>query len=212
MKKHILIATTALIAVACGTTKKTTTPEAVVEETKVAAPVAVQVEQGETVTISPTSNSQSGPVKPVYKTMLLGKEKRASLEKLPFDAWFSSNYKKYNVDESLIPEIKNGLKDVSLTIFMGTWCGDSKRETPRMYKILDATGFEEENTTLITVDRSKKNPTEFTDGRNIIRVPTFIFMKDGKELGRIVERPVVSLEADMLKILNGETYKHAYEK
>jgi hypothetical protein len=41
-------------------------------------------------------------------------------------------------------------------------------------------------------------------------VPTFIFMKDGQELGRIVEYPLESLEKDMAKILSGVDYKHAY--
>ncbi len=39
---------------------------------------------------------------------------------------------------------------------MGTWCGDSKRETPRFYKILDETGFNQNNFELITVIEIKK--------------------------------------------------------
>ena len=35
-------------------------------------------------------------------------------------------------------------------------------------------------------------------------------MKDDQELGRMVEYPLESLEKDMVKILSGEDYKHAY--
>lgn len=148
---------------------------------------------------------------PKLKTMLLGKEDRTALEQAPFNSWYNTNYEKYNVQTVHLAEIEKSLKGVTLTTFMGTWCGDSKREVPRMFKVLDEASFVKEHQELITVDRSKKNPKEFTTGNNIIRVPTFIFKKDGKEIGRIVERPVESLEEDMLKILNGEPYKHSYE-
>ncbi|NNK29609.1 MAG: thioredoxin, partial [Flavobacteriaceae bacterium] len=38
-------------------------------------------------------------------------------------------------------------------------------------------------------------------GRNIEYVPTIIFLKDGKEAGRIVELPMNSLEQDMEAII-----------
>ena len=39
-------------------------------------------------------------------------------------------------------KIKMNLKDVSVLCFMGTWCGDSRRETPRFYKIMEAANFD----------------------------------------------------------------------
>jgi hypothetical protein len=38
-------------------------------------------------------------------------------------------------------------------------------------------------------------------GKNILRVPTLIIEEKNKEMGRIVEYPVVSLERDMLSIV-----------
>ena len=43
-------------------------------------------------------------------------------------------------------------------------------------------------------------------GKNIHRVPTFIFLHGNKEIGRIVESPVVSLEKDMIAILEKKSY------
>ena len=37
-----------------------------------------------------------------------------------------------------------------------------------------------------------------------------IFFKDNKELNRIVEFPIQTLEQDMLEILKGNPYKNAY--
>ena len=94
---------------------------------------------------------------------------------------------------------------------MGTWCGDSRRETPRFYKILEAAGFNFKNLEFATVNRSKKTPNNLQEGLNIIKVPTFIFYKKGKEIGRYVEYARESLEKDMLKIVSGATYKHSYD-
>lgn len=204
MKKLILFTAAYLFLIGCNSAKKVSETEPTKAEQAITSPT--------------TPAKPTPPEKPVTavknkpKTMLLGKESREALTVEPFGAWYHKNYETYNLKEDRIPAIKKGLKGIEITTFMGTWCGDSKRETPRMLKILDAANFKERNFELITVDRSKTKPKEYTTGNNIIRVPTFIFKKDGKEIGRIVERPVVSLEDDMLKILNNEPYKHAYEK
>lgn len=93
---------------------------------------------------------------------------------------------------------------------MGTWCGDSRRETPHFYKLLDAVNFDYKNLQMITVDRSKKSSNNEQAGLEIIRVPTFIFYKNGKEINRFVEYPVKSLEEDLLEILKETGYKHSY--
>jgi hypothetical protein len=55
--------------------------------------------------------------------------------------------------------------------------------------------------TLYGVDRKKKSPGGTEAQYHIERVPTFIFLKHGEEIGRIVENPQASLEGDMLSIL-----------
>ena len=201
--KHFYI-TLALLALmsSCDSSKKT------VEATP--APQVTETLETETPT-KPALPAVVAKPAPKVKTMLVGKEDRTALEQAPFDSWFNPNYAKYAVNGDYIKEIEQGLKGVTITTFMGTWCSDSKRETPRMFKILDEASFKNQDLELITVDRTTKKPTIYTDGNNIIRVPTFIFKKDGKEIGRIVERPVESLEEDMLKILNQQPYKHSYE-
>ena len=95
---------------------------------------------------------------------------------------------------------------------MATWCGDSRRETPRFFKILDETGFNQNNFELIAVNKNKKTPDNLQEGFTIIRVPTFIFYKDSEEVGRYVEYPRETLEKDILKIVTGAPYKHSYDK
>jgi thiol-disulfide isomerase/thioredoxin len=88
------------------------------------------------------------------------------------------------------------------TLVMGTWCGDTHREIPRFYRILDEMGVSDQSITLIAVDRTMQADGLDLEDLEIERIPTFIFYKKGKEVGRIVENARETLEDDMLLILS----------
>lgn len=147
--------------------------------------------------------------------ILLGKIKKASLNQENYKSWFSKNYENYSPDENAIKDLQSNLNDYKITVFMGTWCGDSKREVPRFYKIIEALEFPENQMELIALSNDfnlyKQSPQHEENGLNIHRVPTFIFYKNGKEVNRIVEHPVESLEKDILKIVNDNNYEPNFE-
>lgn len=144
---------------------------------------------------------------------LIGYAQKSDFLKNQYKGWFEYHYKKYKTDKEVVKKIKKNLKGVSVLCFMGTWCGDSKRETPRFYKIMEEANFDfKKNFQLIALNRSKKTPDNLQKGHNIIRVPTFIFYKKNKEIGRFVEYPRETMEKDILKILQKKPYKHSYEK
>ena len=76
---------------------------------------------------------------------------------------------------------------VSIIIFGGTWCSDTQHLLPNFYATTDAAGFPDKRITLIGVDRDKKTLFNLSETFNIKNVPTFIVMKQGKEIGRVVE-------------------------
>ncbi len=131
-----------------------------------------------------------------------------------YQNWYNTNHKAYQVDTELVSAFKSDLVKHKILIFMGTWCGDSKREVPRFIKILEATDFPMENLKIVAVDRRKdyykKSPTGEEWGLSIKRVPTFIFYKDGKETNRIIESPITSLEADIQAIVTAAEYTPNY--
>ncbi|MCG1037525.1 thioredoxin family protein [Polaribacter sargassicola] len=145
------------------------------------------------------------------KGNLVGLANKESFNQAPYNSWFNPKFNEYNPDKATIDALKKELKGIKIKAFMGTWCGDSKREVPHFYKILDQTDYNLNNLELVTVNRSKKTPDNLQEGFNIIRVPTFIFYKNDKEIGRYVEYARESLEKDILKIVSGETYKHSYD-
>jgi len=148
--------------------------------------------------------------------MLFGKCTRSALLKAPFADWFNSNYDSYLVDSFTCNFIRPLLADKSITIFMGTWCGDSKREIPRVLKMLDCCNFPMKNLTMVMVSNKdslyKKSPQHEEAGKNIVRVPTIIIEQKGVEIGRIIEFPITSLEKDLLSILRKEKYQPNYHQ
>lgn len=148
------------------------------------------------------------------REILLGKIDKNGLTQNSFAKWFVPNYEKYKTDTETINSIKKELKKYSITAFMGTWCGDSKREVPKFYKVLEAVDFPMDQLTFVAVDNAKtnykKSPSGEEKGLNIKRVPTYIFYKKGKEINRIIENPIVSLEKDIMAIVTGKDYVPNY--
>ena len=147
--------------------------------------------------------------------ILLGKGTRERLAQPPFDVWYTKNYETYTVDSNTAAQIKPLLKNKEFLLFMGTWCGDSRREVPRMYKILDYCRVKASQIQLINLNNSdtayKQSPGHEEQGLNIRRVPTLLIFENNREVGRVVESPVTSLEKDILAIVSGQPYEHRYK-
>ncbi len=144
---------------------------------------------------------------------LAGKFTHEKITSQPYAEWFTKNHDNYSLQQSVIEQLSTPLSKCTLTLFMGTWCGDSKEEVPRLYRVLEASDFPLDRLTSVALQLEKpyykQSPGGEEEGLNIHRVPTIIVYKEGKELGRIVEHPRVSIEADLLQIMKGD-YKENY--
>lgn len=109
------------------------------------------------------------------------------LEKDPAFSWFAEGQKAYTPNDLGIAQLKKNADSLQLLVFMGTWCEDSHFVIPKLFYMMDKAGFSRDRVTLIAVDRTKKTISHLTEALNIINVPTIIAMKDGKEIGRVVE-------------------------
>lgn len=150
------------------------------------------------------------------QTIIAGHTFHSILQQPVYKAWFDKSYDTYSVDTATVQKLQPVIKpNTSMDIFLGSWCGDSKREVPRMLKILQTAGVDTSKVSLIFVDNSldayKQSPAHEEKNRNIHRVPTFIVYENNKETGRIVESPVTSLEKDLLAILDHDTYSPNYK-
>lgn len=148
--------------------------------------------------------------------ILYGKITTDSLLKAPYDAWHKKNYADYTVNNAVKESFKTvSLKGITIEAFFGSWCGDSKRELPRFIKVLDEIKFDKTNLTIIATGGSdslyKQSPQGEESRKGIFRVPVFIIYRNGKEINRINEFPVETLERDLLAILKNEPYTPNYK-
>ncbi|MEO0732010.1 MAG: hypothetical protein AAFZ52_04190 [Bacteroidota bacterium] len=139
-------------------------------------------------------------------THLVGSLQVADLQRAPYAEWYAKNTE-LDQPMSAVPEWADRLKDVSVEIFLGTWCGDSKTWVPRFVTLWQDLGLDPEQLDFIGLygrgDQYKQGPSHEETGRKIHRVPTFVFTREGEEIARIVERPRTDLVTDVAQIALG---------
>jgi thiol-disulfide isomerase/thioredoxin len=119
--------------------------------------------------------------------ILKGYIDRATIESDTSFKWFKENMRYGNADASAVQALQSNTNNVHFVVFGGTWCDDTRNLLPVFYRLADKSGLSNDKITLIGVDRAKTALNDFHKAFNITRVPTFIVMKDGKEIGRVVE-------------------------
>jgi len=94
-----------------------------------------------------------------------------------------------------------------VTVFLGTWCGDSRREVSRLWRALDeAGGSVPFAIDYVCVDHDKKDPGGLAGPAEVKYVPTFVVSRGGREVGRIVESAPHGIEKDLLALLDGSAH------
>jgi len=114
---------------------------------------------------------------------------------------YETEYPAYQPDPVVAIRLKSLIKDKKVTIVLGQWCSDSQIQVPRFYKILDDAGVNDDAINVICVDKMKKAENGLIDNLHIEQVPTFIFTQNNREIGRITEQPITTLENDMVILL-----------
>ena len=116
--------------------------------------------------------------------------------------WFSERYENYTPEENVISRLKMTDKNLTFLIFAGEWCSDTRKLLPEYYKVTDMAGIV--NQQLYFLDRNKQSPDKLEKSYNITLVPTFIVIKNGKEIGRIEESVDSNIETELLEIILSE--------
>ena len=135
-------------------------------------------------------------------SLLVGECSLEAFKIAPYDEWFYFEYSEYHPNDNIINLLKNKINEIEITIVLGVWCSDSRREFPRFIKILDLINFDYSNLKIIAIDTKKDGIKIDINNYNIELVPTFILYKKNTEIGRIIETPEKTLEYDIISIIN----------
>lgn len=137
--------------------------------------------------------------------ILVGEVTWDGLTTIPYSEWFNPNYLDYKVDSISLEGIESDLKHTDIIVFLGTWCSDSQVEVPQFYKILDYLHYDISKMEVVALEKLEDgqmvSPQHQEEPYGVTHVPTFIFKKNGKEVGRITEYPDKSLEKDLAEII-----------
>jgi thiol-disulfide isomerase/thioredoxin len=101
-----------------------------------------------------------------------------------------------DLDREALRRLAEVPKDAEVKVFFATWCGNSQQEVPRFLKILSHLRQVPFSVKFFEVDRDKKEAPF---------LPTFVVTRQGREVGRIVERSPRALETDLTRLLDGKT-------
>ena len=130
--------------------------------------------------------------------MLVGVVNRSLIANDTAFGWFNENSKYGQPDPIAVSVFQLEKNKFTMVVFGGTWCEDTQNLLPKFYQLVNASGYPESRISLIAVDRKKQTINNLNKQYNITNVPTFIVLKDGKEVGRVVE---YGTEGDITKEL-----------
>jgi len=154
--------------------------------------VSVQAQELNRVIIDPDLNRE----------ILVGWVDRAGISSKDYLGNEELKYEAYQVNKEEVAYLKNAFsadKNLRVLVVFGTWCGDSKANVPDFFKV--AALAEISNVNYLAVNKKKKAENVDMSKMNIERVPTFIVYRGDIEIGRIIENPDSTLEADLVSIL-----------
>ncbi|MFN1835008.1 thioredoxin family protein [Balneola sp. MJW-20] len=104
-----------------------------------------------------------------------------------------------------VPDVIDSLNSVSdsvrIMVYMGTWCKESKRYIPELVKTLAETRNPAIDPVYIAVGYPREDITGTMQKFSVTKIPTIIVMKNGGEIGRIEEKPLLSIEEDLWNII-----------
>lgn len=155
---------------------------------------------------APAPSKTAAPASPTAeKPVLLGHVRREQVEAAAPD-WVEAEVASAP-DAEAVKRLAAVPPGATVTVYLGSWCGDSRREVSRFWRVLDQAGGEVPfAVSYVGVDHAKKEPAALVSGSDLRYVPTFIVRRDGREVGRIVESAPHGIERDLLSLLDGSAH------
>lgn len=102
-------------------------------------------------------------------------------------AWYNQSQGYYNPDTATLNAFERSKGKYDFVVFGGTWCEDTQFILPKFFKLQEKSGIPDNAITVFGVNRAKTSLGNIAQALNVSLVPTIIVMKDGKEVGRVVE-------------------------
>lgn len=125
----------------------------------------------------------------------------------PEDIWneiveWKADYMISQPDNAVIKALKDIDQNFHIIIVLGIWCSNSQSGVPGFLKALNMANNPHLTVEMYGLDGELKDPEHIADKYCVDRVPTFIVLSEKKEIGRMIEIPDTTFEADLVKLIN----------
>lgn len=115
---------------------------------------------------------------------------------------WQQNYDKYNPSPDQVSALNSKIgENLRVDVYLGLWCPDSERNVPPFIKIMELVGSDVPLKFISVYRKPVKTIKYFVDDVQVEKVPTFIFYRGDKEIGRIIENPKTGMIEDMIEIM-----------
>lgn len=115
---------------------------------------------------------------------------------------WQQKYDQYQPDPDMLEALKSKLgTGVRIDVYLGLWCPDSLNNVPQFIRIVDRLGAGVTVRYFSLPKKADKSIRYFVENLKVDRVPTFLFYRGDKEIGRIVENPKIGMIEDFMDIV-----------
>ncbi len=145
------------------------------------------------------SQENNAPVIINGESMIIGTTSYANVLK-HFEEW-QAIADTVTLDSHLVSQFQAMTTPVTVLLFIGTWCPDSRHGVPPFMAVYQAARNPHIQLKIIGVTRDKEDPEGLASRYHIERVPTFVILANNKEIGRLVEFPRTTFAQDFIELL-----------
>ena len=125
-------------------------------------------------------------------------------EKMLGTPQWQDKFDQFAPEQEMLDVIKTRLAGLNVDVVLGLWCPDSRNNVPPFLKIMDSLGSSVPARYFGVPRKANREVKYYYEEWKVERVPTFIFYREGKEIGRIVENPKSGMLEDMMDLVMAE--------
>ena len=114
---------------------------------------------------------------------------------------WQEKYEQYDPPAETLELLKSRLAGLKIDVYLGLWCPDSRNNLPPFIKILDRLAAGVPVRYFGVPRKPSRDVKYYVVDMAVERVPSFIFYRDGKEIGRIIENPKTGMVEDFMDIV-----------
>lgn len=107
----------------------------------------------------------------------------------------------YTPDPQAVGFLSSVSDSVELIAFFGSWCSVCNEEIPKLIRTVESARNGRITVRYFAVSEDLKEPREALKKHSVSATPSLLVYRNGVELGRIVEHPQKTIEADIAAIL-----------